>query len=171
MACLCGEPGAAAALREAMEHKTVLIDGAPEPKLRSGDRNDDFVHMPSVIALRSATAELVCEFPPEFVGPLADGFGGDVDATGGEHLLDHAQAEGEAEMEPERQCDDLAREAMTTVSDEDEDAGIPPPPQSGALMHNSTEGRASTHPGQTHAARCVTDAPRAVKRLGAATRM
>jgi hypothetical protein len=39
------------------------------------------------------------------------------------------------------------------------------------LLHNSTEGRASSFAGKTHAMRCVTGVPTAVKRLSTATRM
>ena len=40
-----------------------------------------------------------------------------------------------------------------------------------ALLRNSGEGRVSPFPGQTHATRCVTGVPMAVKRLSTATRM
>ena len=37
------------------------------------------------------------------------------DAAGGQHLLDHAQAEREAEVEPDRVADDLGRKAVAGV--------------------------------------------------------
>src|SRR5687768_6454632 len=40
----------------------------------------------------------------------------DEDAAGGEHLLDHAQAEREAEVEPDHVADDLGREAVAGVA-------------------------------------------------------
>jgi hypothetical protein len=39
----------------------------------------------------------------------------DENAAGGQHLLDHAQAEWEAEVEPDRAADDLGRESVAGV--------------------------------------------------------
>ena len=42
----------------------------------------------------------------------------DDDAAGGQHLLDHAQAEREAEVQPNRVADDLGRKAVASVAGE-----------------------------------------------------
>jgi hypothetical protein len=60
---------------------------------------------------------------PEFIGillaelaaPLADGFVGHDDPTGEQQLFDIAVAQAEAEIEPHRMADDLARKSMMFV--------------------------------------------------------
>jgi Domain of unknown function (DUF6398) len=42
----------------------------------------------------------------------------DDDAAGGQHLLDHAQAEREAEVQPNGVADDLGRKAVASVAGE-----------------------------------------------------
>jgi hypothetical protein len=60
-------------------------------------------------------ADLVGERLAELERPLSHRFVADEDAAGGEHLLDHPQAEREAEVEPHGVADDLGREAMAGV--------------------------------------------------------
>jgi len=105
-----------ATLDENVEDEAVLIDGAPQPVFPSCDGDDDLVHAPRIAAPRRAPAHRAGEFSPEFVGPTPDGFKGDVDAAGGQRLLDHVQAQGETKVEPNRLYDDLARETMMTVT-------------------------------------------------------
>ena len=52
----------------------------------------------------------------ELQRPLPHGLVADDDAARGQHLLDHAQAEGEAEVQPHRVADDLGRKAVAGVA-------------------------------------------------------
>jgi hypothetical protein len=40
----------------------------------------------------------------------------DLDASGGEHLLDHAQAQGKSEIEPDGVADQFSREAVAGIT-------------------------------------------------------
>jgi hypothetical protein len=46
---------------------------------------------------------------------VVNAFVADVNATGGEHFLDHAQAERKSEIEPNRIRDHLRRKTMATI--------------------------------------------------------
>src|SRR4051812_552983 len=59
--------------------------------------------------------DLVGEALAELARPLAHGLMGHVDAAGGQHLFDHAQAERKAEVEPHGVADDLGWEAVASV--------------------------------------------------------
>ena len=59
-----------------VEHKAILIDGAPQPMLLPRDRDNDFVQMPFVAASGRALAELRGERLAELLSPLAHGFVG-----------------------------------------------------------------------------------------------
>jgi hypothetical protein len=56
------------------------------------------------------------EIPAKFLSPLAYRFVGYVDATHGERILDHAQAQGKAEIEPNDVGDHLGREAAAVIN-------------------------------------------------------
>src|SRR5215210_5143983 len=60
-------------------------------------------------------ADLVGEALAELARPLAHGLMAHVDAAGGQHLFDHAQAQRKAEIEPHGVVDDLARKAIAGV--------------------------------------------------------
>ena len=50
--------------------------------------------------------------PTELLRPCFDRLVGDDDAAGGQQILDHAQAERKAEIQPNRMRDDLGGETM-----------------------------------------------------------
>ena len=60
------------------------------------------------ISFREPLAKLQCPLPHRLVT--------DHDAAGGQHLLDHSQAQREAEIQPDRVADDLGWKAVTGVS-------------------------------------------------------
>src|SRR3954447_26718509 len=71
---------------------------------------------PTLVARTGQPApDLVGESLPELARPLAHGLVAHVDAAGRQHLFDHAQAQGKAEVEPDRVADDLARKAVAGV--------------------------------------------------------
>jgi hypothetical protein len=93
--------GVAPTLHENVEHETILINSAPEPVFLATDRNDDFVEVPFVAEPTSRTpADAVGEVPAEFLRPEPDRLVGDNGTMSRQHVLDHAQAEREAEVKP-----------------------------------------------------------------------
>src|SRR3954470_7353002 len=78
--------------------------------------------MPFVAAARGASTEAVGEFPAEFQAPLSavdllrSSTVADRDAARRQHLLDHAQAQRESEIEPHRVGDELCREAIAGIN-------------------------------------------------------
>ena len=91
--------GVSAGLNQDIENEAILIDGAPKPVLLTGDRDDDFVHMPFVAASRRTLADLIGERLAELLPPLAHGFVGHANSTRRKHLLYHAKAERKSEVE------------------------------------------------------------------------
>src|SRR5437762_8852881 len=87
----------APALDENVENEAVLVDGTPEPVLLSGDADDDLIEVPFVATARRSLTNAVGEFPAEFEAPLADRLVRHRDAAGGQHLLDHPQAQKKRE--------------------------------------------------------------------------
>ena len=71
--------------------------------------------MPFVSAARQPPADLVSEGLAELERPLAHGLVADGDAARGQQLLDHPQAEREAEIEPDGVADDLRREPVAGI--------------------------------------------------------
>jgi hypothetical protein len=65
---------------------------------------------------QGALTDAVGEYPPEFEAPLPDRLVGYRDAAGGQHLLDHAQAQREAKIQSYRVADDLSRIPMAGVN-------------------------------------------------------
>src|SRR4051812_45795208 len=106
----------APALDEDVEDKAVLVDGAPEPMLLAGDGDDDLIQMPFIAAAWGTPADAVGELPAEFQAPLPDRLVGHRDAACCQHLLNHAQAQREAEIEPHRVADELCRIAIAGIN-------------------------------------------------------
>src|SRR6266850_1177949 len=104
------------ALDKNIENEAVLVDGTPEPMLLPGDADDDLIEVPLVATERRSQADAAGEFPAEFEAPLPDRLVRHRDAAGGEHLLDHAQAQREPKIQPDRVADDLSRVAMAGVN-------------------------------------------------------
>ena len=107
----------AAALQDLVEHRAVLIHGAPQPIDPAANDDAHLVEVPDVARTRRPPAQLVGEGRAELHAPPAHGLIGHVDAPLEQHLLDHAQAEREAGVEPDGVGDDVAREAMPAVQD------------------------------------------------------
>src|SRR4051812_25386627 len=74
------------------------------------------VQVPLVAGARQAAADLVGKGLTELEAPLPHGFMADVDAAGGEDLIDVAQAERKAEIQPNSEPDDLGWEAVAGVA-------------------------------------------------------
>src|SRR3954468_15760823 len=112
----------APALNEDIENEAFLIDGAPEPVLVAGDGDDDLIKVPFVAATGSPPTGAIGKFPAEFQAPLSavdllrSSTVADRDAARRQHLLDHAQAQREPEIEPHRVGDELCGEAIAGIN-------------------------------------------------------
>ena len=71
----------------------------------------------------TSTAKLPGEQRPELQHPAPDRFVGDVQSALGEQILDIAEAEGEAKVQPHRMPDDVRRELVAS----ERDGGHSPP--------------------------------------------
>src|SRR4051794_20007135 len=114
-----GRPLVAPALDQHVEHGALPVDCPPQPVLLAGDPDLDLVRVPLVARTGQPAADLVREALAELAGPLPHGLVADRDAAGGQQLLDHAQAQREAEVEPDGVADDLRREPVTGVGGPD----------------------------------------------------
>ena len=106
----------AAALNQDVEHDAVLVDRASEPMLPACDADHDLIEVPLVSWRRKTSADLVGEALAELHRPLPHRLMTDVDASGCQHLLDHAQAQGKPEIEPDGMADQVSREAVAGVA-------------------------------------------------------
>src|SRR4051794_1075414 len=70
-----------------LEHDPILVDGSPEPVLRSPDQQAHFVQVPLVARAGQPAPDLVGEALAELARPLPRGLVAHVDAAGGQHLL------------------------------------------------------------------------------------
>src|SRR3982751_5694001 len=105
----------APALDQNVEHNPILVDGPPEPVLRSPDHQAHFIEVPFVARTGQPAPDLVGEALAELARPLPHGLMAHVDAAGRQHLFDHAQAQRKAEGEPHGVADDLAWKAVASV--------------------------------------------------------
>lgn len=111
-----GRLGVTAALHQNLQDETVLVHGTPEPVLLATDRNDGLIEVPLVAEQTGrAAADLVGEMPPEFLSPKPDRLMRDHDPTGSQQVLDHSQAEREAEIEPHGVGNDFSGKAMAAI--------------------------------------------------------
>ena len=94
----------------------MLVDGTPQPVRRSSDLDDNLIEVPFVADPRQAPPDLVREPLAKLQRPLPHRLMTDNNAAGGQHLLDHSQAQREAEIEPDRMADDLGRKTVTGIS-------------------------------------------------------
>jgi hypothetical protein len=103
------------ALDENVENEAILIDSAPKPVLPASDRDHNLIHVPLVAASRCAPANAIGILPAEFLGPMTNTFVANVNAAGGEHFLDHPQAERKSKIEPNCVRNHIGWEAMSAV--------------------------------------------------------
>jgi hypothetical protein len=94
----------------------VLIDGAPEPMLLARDADRNLIKVPFVSGYGKTPADLLGEALAELQRPLPDRLVADRDASGGEHLLDHAQAERKPKVQPDGIAYHLSRKAVAGIA-------------------------------------------------------
>src|SRR5258706_10552279 len=81
-----------------------------------GEGDDHLIEVTLVATGGRSPRAPVGEFPAEFEAPLPDRLVRHRDAAGGQHLLDHAQAQREPKIQPYRVADDLSGVAMAGVN-------------------------------------------------------
>src|SRR4051812_21257702 len=106
----------APALDENIEHEPVLVHRPPEPALHPSDLHCNLIEVPFIAGSRQPAADLVGECLAKFQAPLPYGLMADDDAAGGEDLIDMAQAERKAEIQPDGVADDLGWEAVADIA-------------------------------------------------------
>ncbi len=104
----------APALHENIENKALLVDRAPKPVLRAGGGDDDLVDAPFVTPAWGSLADAIGEFAAEFQPSLADRLMCDRDAPSRQYLLEHAKAQREPEIQPDRVTDELSGVAVAS---------------------------------------------------------
>jgi len=113
-----GGPFVPPALHQDVEHDAVLVHRAPQPVLLAGNFDGNLVEVPLVSGIGQPPPDLVSEVLAELERPLPHALVADDDAARSQHLLDHAQAEGKAEIQPNRMADDLGRKPVAGVAGE-----------------------------------------------------
>src|ERR1700761_6026213 len=111
-----GGPFVPPALHQDVEHDAGLVDRAPQPVLLAGNFDGNLVEVPLVSGIGQPPPNLVGEVLAELERPLPHALVADDDAARSQHLLDHAQAEGKAEIQPNRMADDLGRKPVAGVA-------------------------------------------------------
>jgi len=71
--------------------------------------------MPSLVRPRPSSSQLARNDRAELQSPASDRLVGHIDATLGEHILDVAVAQSEAEIEPDGLLDEDVRKAVAAV--------------------------------------------------------
>src|SRR6185437_14274978 len=89
---------------------------APDPVLLAGDFHRDLIEMPLIPGAGQPPSDPVDERLAELEGPLPHGLVADDDVASGPHLLDHAQAERETEIQPNCIADDLGWKAVAGMA-------------------------------------------------------
>jgi hypothetical protein len=102
-------------LDQDVQYDAMLINGSPQPVAFAADLQRHLVQMPLVAGAYSSSTQPCSEGGAECGAPLADGLMADDDATLGEQILNVAEAEVEAEVQPYGMSDDLGREAVASI--------------------------------------------------------
>ena len=111
----CAARVLSAALDQDVENEAVLINGAPEPVLFAGDRDDNLIHMPFVPASRRALADPIGEHLAEFLSPLAHGLVCAQIRRAASISSTMRKLQGKPEIQPNRIADHLWRKAMAAI--------------------------------------------------------
>jgi hypothetical protein len=94
--------GISASLDDLTENEAILVDGAPKSVFSATVGNYNLVQITDIMSRRFLAAQLPGKGGSELSPPSADGFVGNDDAAFQQHFLDHPQAQGKAEIKPDR---------------------------------------------------------------------
>jgi len=89
-------------LNEDIKNLAFAVHGTPDVQLSAIDGDEHFVEMPPQVRPRPSPSQLARNDSAELQSPAADGLVGYVYATLGEHILDVAVAQREAENKARR---------------------------------------------------------------------
>jgi hypothetical protein len=81
----------------------------------SGNRDHNLIEVPTITGSWRSSADAVGILPTKLLGPTTNSFVTDLNPAGGEHLLDHAQAQRKAVVEPDCKADHLGRETVAGI--------------------------------------------------------
>ncbi len=133
-------PTIASALDQNVQNLALVIDGAPARRTTISSRCQRSLGRgrPLVQPSRDRGTELQHPSPHRFAG--------DVEPSFGQHFLDIAAAQGEAEIKPDRLLDDLGRKAMGAVAERSHadilsDTPLAPDPVSVTMPNGSIQAR------------------------------
>ena len=102
-------------LNEDVQDLAFGVHGTPDILMSAVDGDEHFVEMPPPVRPRPSSSQPARNDPAELQGPAAHRLVGHIDATLGEHILDVAVAQSEAEIKPDGLLDDDARKAVAAV--------------------------------------------------------
>ena len=111
---LRGRSCIAPSLHMEIENLALVVDRSPEPESSAGDQNRHLIEMPLRGWPMTSAAKLPGEQRPELQHPTPDCFVGDLQPVLGEQILDVAEAEGEAKVQPYRMPDDVRWELVAS---------------------------------------------------------
>jgi hypothetical protein len=97
-----------------IENLALVVDCLPEPELSAADQNRHFVEVPLRRRPMASAAKFLGEHRPELQHPSPDCLIGDIQPALGQQILDIAEAEGEAKVQPHRVPDDVRRELVAS---------------------------------------------------------
>src|SRR5271154_6229372 len=93
------------------------VDGAPQVDHAAIDLEIDLIQMPRRVGLGPPATQVRGEHRPEMVCPAPNGLVGHRNAAFCQQVFDVAQAQGEAEVEPDRLLNDRWWEPVAAVAD------------------------------------------------------
>jgi hypothetical protein len=107
----------AAPLHQQVENLAIVVDRPPEPELSAADQNRHFIEMPMRSRPRTSAAKFLGEQLPELKHPSPDRFIRDIQPALSQQILDIAEAEGEAKIQPHRVPNDVRWKLVASKRD------------------------------------------------------
>jgi hypothetical protein len=114
---LDGHFGVAPLLNQHVQNFSFVVDRPLQPHALAVDVHRHFVEMPSARASRSNAPKIEGKQATEFQNPGPDRLIVRLNSALGKHFLDVAQAQGEAEVQPNRVPNDVRRESVPLEGD------------------------------------------------------
>jgi hypothetical protein len=101
-------------LHKEIENLALVVDRPPEIESPAADQDGHLVEMPMRGRPMTPAAKFLGEQRPELQHPSPDRFIGDFQPALGEQILDIAEAESEAKVQPHRMPDDVRRKLVAS---------------------------------------------------------
>ena len=110
---LCRGFGVSLSLDENVQDRSFVGDGTPDPGAFAVNDTRHLVEVPVITGARPRPVQIGSDQRAKLQKPATDGFGGDVQAAFGQHLLNIPKAQGEPGVQPHRVTENVGWEAMT----------------------------------------------------------